>query len=112
MLVESLGSWPAMHSKRCATSSADFPIGPAWSKLDAKQSHPIVKLDRKWVLSPVRPHKAAGWRIEPPVSVPVASGTRRAATAAAEPPDDPPRVRVKSQGLRVLPKKLFAGCGP
>ena len=36
------------------------------------------------------PHSAAGWRIEPPVSVPVAAGAMRAATAAAEPPDEPP----------------------
>jgi hypothetical protein len=39
---------------------------------------------------PVMPQKLAGWRIEPPVSVPVAAGSRRAATAAAEPPDEPP----------------------
>ena len=37
---------------------------------------------------PVMPQKRAGWRIEPPVSVPVAAGARRAATAAAEPPDE------------------------
>ena len=46
---------------------------------------------------------AAGWRIEPPVSVPVAAGTRRAATAAAEPPEDPPGTRVGSHGLRTGP---------
>jgi hypothetical protein len=39
---------------------------------------------------PVMPQKAAGWRIEPPVSVPVAAGARRAAIAAAEPPEEPP----------------------
>jgi hypothetical protein len=32
---------------------------------------------------PVMPQNAAGWRMEPPVSVPVAAGARRAATAAA-----------------------------
>ena len=36
------------------------------------------------------PVNAAGWRIEPPVSVPVAPGQSRAATAADEPPDEPP----------------------
>ena len=36
------------------------------------------------------PVKAAGWRIEPPVSVPVAPRQRLAATAAAEPPEEPP----------------------
>ena len=39
---------------------------------------------------PQMPDSDAGWRIEPPVSVPVAPGTRRADTAAAEPPELPP----------------------
>ena len=39
---------------------------------------------------PVMTQKEAGWRMEPPVSVPVATGVSRAATAAALPPDDPP----------------------
>ena len=36
------------------------------------------------------PHSAAGWRMEPPVSVPRARGAWQPATAAAEPPDEPP----------------------
>ena len=36
------------------------------------------------------PVSAAGWRIEPPVSVPMAPRQRLAATAAADPPDEPP----------------------
>ena len=47
------------------------------------------------------PHSAAGQRIEPPVSLPSASGAIRAATAAAEPPLLPPGTRERSQGLRV-----------
>ena len=39
---------------------------------------------------PTVPVKAAGWRIEPPVSVAVAAAHRKAETAAAEPPDEPP----------------------
>ena len=50
------------------------------------------------------PHSAAGWRIEPPVSVPVAAGASRAATAAAEPPDEPPGTRRESQGFFTGPK--------
>ena len=42
---------------------------------------------------PTVPVKAAGWRIEPPVSVAVAPRQSRAATAAAEPPDEPPGTR-------------------
>ena len=36
---------------------------------------------------PVRLQNAAGWRIDPPVSVPVAAGANSADTAAAEPPE-------------------------
>ena len=50
---------------------------------------------------PTTPQQAAGCRIEPPVSVPNAPGHWPEATAAAEPPDDPPGVRVRSHGLRV-----------
>src|SRR6185437_3058501 len=52
--------------------------------------------------------KAAGWRIEPPVSVPVAPRQSPAATAAAEPPDEPPGTSAASDpsrrhGLMTLP---------
>ena len=35
----------------------------------------------------------AGWRIDPPVSVPIAHGASPAATAAADPPLEPPGTR-------------------
>eukprot|EP00955_Chlamydomonas_euryale_P053469 355515-Chlamydomonas_euryale.AAC.13 len=50
---------------------------------------------------PTTPQKCAGWRIEPPVSVPSAATHSRAATAAAEPPDEPPGTRCVSAGLHV-----------
>src|SRR6185436_13033702 len=43
-----------------------------------------------------------------PVSVPVAAGASRAATAAAEPPELPPGTAFKSQGLRTGPKYEFS----
>ena len=46
-------------------------------------------------LRPTRPQQAAGMRIEPPPSLPCATGTMPAATAAAEPPEEPPGVRVR-----------------
>src|SRR5882757_7728111 len=49
---------------------------------------------------PTVPVKAAGWRIEPPVSVPVAPKHKCAATAAAEPPDEPPGVMATLEPLR------------
>ena len=54
-------------------------------------------------LSPTSPQHAAGIRIEPPPSLPCATGSIPAATAAAAPPDEPPGVRSRSQGLRVAP---------
>src|SRR5205085_9631235 len=54
------------------------------------------------------PHSAAGWRIEPPVSVPSAHGARPAATAAALPPDEPPGTRSRSHGLRTGPNAEFS----
>ena len=49
------------------------------------------------------PHKLAGCLMEPPVSVPVEKGVNFAATAAAEPPDDPPGTFDKSQGFLTGP---------
>ena len=49
----------------------------------------------------------AGCLIEPPVSVPVAAGTIPDATAAADPPDEPPGIALGSQGLKHLPKAQF-----
>ncbi len=49
------------------------------------------------------PLSAAGTRMEPLLSEPSASGTSPAATAAAEPPEEPPARRVGSCGLAVVP---------
>src|SRR4051794_36538884 len=54
-------------------------------------------------LRPGSPQNAAGMRIEPPPSPPVAIGTRPPATAAALPPDDPPGFFVSSHGFRLAP---------
>ena len=59
-------------------------------------------------LRPTIPHSDAGWRIEPPVSVPIAHGARPAATAAAEPPLEPPGTRDSSHGFRTGPKPEFS----
>ena len=55
-------------------------------------------------LSPTKPQNEAGMRMEPPVSLPMAAGTIPLATAAAEPPLEPPGIREGSCGLRMVPK--------
>src|ERR1041384_8177124 len=57
---------------------------------------------------PVTPHSDAGWRIEPPVSVAVAMGAIRAATAAAEPPELPPGTSAGSHGFLTGPYQLVS----
>ena len=54
------------------------------------------------------PQNAAGCRTEPPVSDPSAMRVMPAATAAAEPPDDPPGTRSGASGFFVGPKALFS----
>jgi len=49
--------------------------------------------------SPTKPHSLAGMRIEPPPSLAWATATIRDATAAAEPPLEPPVDRVGFHGL-------------
>src|SRR3954449_4319011 len=51
-------------------------------------------------LRPTRPHSLAGTRIEPPPSLACAIGTRPAATAAADPPEEPPVECPGFHGLR------------
>src|SRR5258708_1944232 len=58
------------------------------------------------------PHSDAGTRIDPLVSEPSAIGTSPAATAAAEPPDEPPAIRVRSCGLCVAPSCVFSVVKP
>ena len=52
---------------------------------------------------PHTPQSEAGTRIEPLVSEPSARGTMPAATATADPPDEPPANRVTSCGFLVVP---------
>src|SRR5215208_5697525 len=55
-------------------------------------------------LKPTMPQYDAGRRTDEPVSVPYDSGPMRAATAAAEPPLEPPAMRSVFHGLCTGPK--------
>ena len=63
-------------------------------------------------LSPTTPQCAAGVRTLQPVSVPSANGTYPAATAPADPEDDPPVIRVGSWGLWAGPDAEASPVGP
>ena len=57
-----------------------------------------------------RPQKAAGTRIDPPMSLPSSAPVRPAATAAAPPPVLPPAVSAGFQGFVVRPNSLLTDC--
>ena len=57
---------------------------------------------------PTSPQYEAGMRIEPPPSLAWAMGNIPAATAHPAPPLEPPGDRAGSQGLRVIPWRVFS----
>jgi hypothetical protein len=63
-------------------------------------------------LKPTIPQHAAGIRIEPPLSDPSAASARPAASAAAEPPLDPPAIRPGASGFGTVPKCGFSDVIP
>src|SRR5438552_10825488 len=81
---------------------------PTWSGEDANAIRPNLEIRPYVGFSPTTPHSEAGCRTEPPVSVPRAHTASPAATAAAEPPDEPPGTRERSHGLNTGPKAEFS----
>src|SRR6202020_1674726 len=74
-----------------------------WSSEGLNGCTPMRGIAPKLGLRPTTPLKAAGRITEPSVCVPNASGTIPAATAAAEPDDEPPGVCRAFHGLVVRP---------
>ena len=91
-----------------AQSVTSFVIGPTWSKDDANATSPYLETNPYVGLSPTTPQNDDGSLIDPPVSEPNAQGTKFAATAAAEPPDEPPGTLFKFHGLCVILKAEFS----
>src|SRR6185503_8229479 len=63
---------------------------------------PLLLIAPTLGLKPTAPQKLAGRRIEPTTCVPRPAGTMPAPTAADEPLDEPPGVRLASCGFLVL----------
>ena len=90
-------------------------MSPTVRAIGPKQESPLkdsgsghVEMRPRWGLRPTSPHHAAGMRTEPAPSEPIAAGTMPAATAAADPPLEPPGVWSGFHGLRVAPKVGFS----
>ena len=77
--------------------------GPIWSRDDANAIRPYRDTLPYVGFIPMTPQRLAGCRIEPPVSVPSDAAQSPDATAAAEPPEDPPGTLSGSCGFLVVP---------
>ncbi len=89
-------SVPASTSSRAAFSATVSVIGPGASWLKEIGTTPSVGTRPTVGFIPTSPHAAAGAVIEPLVSVPIANGASRAATAAPLPELEPQAVRLSA----------------
>src|ERR1700738_2275328 len=108
----SAGCSPLMASSKSARSSTLRAIGPCTvrlrSILKAGERATRTMLGRR----ATTPQKLAGWRSEPPMSVPWASHAVPVASATAAPPEEPAADRDRSQGLRVAPNTSLKVLAP
>src|SRR5271163_4792178 len=82
--------------------------GPIRSSDEAKAIRPYLDTRPYVGIIAGMPQYAPGCRIEPPVSVPRDTTDNPAATAAAEPPLEPPGTRSSATGLRTGPYAEFS----
>ena len=94
---------PAITASAIAQQATLLPSGPIESSVVDSGSVPSRGTRACVGLKPTRPHKAAGMRTEPPVSLPIATTLWPSATATAAPEEEPPGMRVRSQGLPGVP---------
>ena len=105
----SVGSGPTTTSRAATTSASRRAIGPLVDRCcQSGGSAPPDGTRPRDGFIPLRPQHEDGIRIEPPPSDPVASGTMPDAMAAALPPEDPPGLWSRFQGLRVGPKTVLS----
>src|SRR3989442_4869861 len=88
-----------MTSSSNAASATDDVSGPIWSSELANAISPYRDTRPYVGLTPTTPLRAAGWRIDPPVSEPKPREAKPAATATADPPLDPPGTRSGRWGV-------------
>src|SRR5579862_7211833 len=92
-----------MTSSRAAASRTVRAIGAEELSPSAPDPYGAGETRPRDGLRPKRPQQEAGIRIEPPPSLPCATGQSPAAVAAAAPPLEPPGVRAVSHGFRQTP---------
>src|SRR5215211_555189 len=89
-------------ARATAQASASVAASTPWQLWLKWSCEPLRLIAPTLGLKPTAPQKLAGRRIEPTTWVPSPAGTMPAPTAAAEPLDEPPGVRLPSCGFLVL----------
>src|SRR5437899_1258339 len=102
----SFESYPAIASRTIAALAASRVKGPTLSRVDPWGATPL-RLTRPVVgFNPNTPHIAAGMRIDPPLSLPIAANARPAATDTAEPLLEAPAKYSLFHGLVTSPQSV------
>ena len=99
---------PSRISERVRISAADFAIGPGLSKNSVMVYNPVVSCLPVVGLSAYKPARVDGVTMEPIVSVAMARGLNQAATATAEPVDEPPGAYLISVSLNNICYFVFS----
>src|ERR1700704_3601160 len=108
----SAGCSPLMASSSSARSSTLRAIGPWTVRLRSIMADGVCATRPILGLNPTMPQKLAGFRNEPPMSVPWASHAMPVASATAAPPEEPAADREVSQGLSVAPNTSLKVLAP
>ena len=103
MQVESIPSGPPIMSVSRPQSIVQRPRMPTVSMEEVIEISPYRETIPYEGLYPVIPQKAAGWRMEPPVSEPNAAAARPRETAHADPPELPPVESFTVRRKRSIP---------
>ena len=104
---QSPGDAPATTCAWRTTSATVLAVTP-WVDSSIQRGSTLRPTEPVVGLRPTSPHSAAGIRTLPPPSEVVAIGTNPAASAAADPPLEPPGEQSVFHGLRVAPKTRLA----
>src|SRR6266702_5109263 len=92
-----------MAARTSAQSSTEREMGPSLSMVQLRAIAPVRGTNPKVGRRPVSPQRVQGEEMEPRVSEPMAKATHPAATALADPADEPLEPCSGFQGLRVRP---------
>src|SRR5260370_34196705 len=103
---------PARTLKKNAQSVTVRATGPATLRVNHPCAFGGLGTRPGEVRRPTTLQKFGGFRSEPPMSLPSASGTMPQARATAPPPVLPPQVLVKLYGLRGGPTTVLKCCEP